>query len=742
MLTVETKKVPMLFVVPTRSTTDAGQHVYDYKLKRYDEFAGHTQPEKRMIANLCNERLTQDMVIMRVVGLDQFGNRLSDDHWLEAYYVGLHSFKQEMTPLWTQSGVKNGSFILVPTAVFAKLGRRFNLDRDGYIFGAYVGLLFSDLAPFGVVRAPAVWTEPQHGEDGNGYISRQLAIAMWGDAKTRQVRITVLDDDGYPKLFGKGVLEPIAALDGDINPVRLNSTLIKWHSDIKHSDEVIIAPTPVYDRPIKIGITWELLTMLANNVEVHSVLREYAVREALNICKMMNDENRVPLLKRLGQLHVNPLTGELVRANRNILSLVRSAMPWCQEMEDRLGRFSISELVETIAPSSGVYGVARLALQNDKYGARPCEWTDSVRCVVSRLPATSMDNVLPFSRVLRNGKVHSSVMKRLSGDSDGDLIIIISDPKIVDLFIRHHLDYHAGIKPVKRRGVAPVSREFQIENAITIHRDGSLLGRLTMVAHYLLMHGDYEASAKCGNYAQALPMLAKYPDMLVDGKPLREAIQPFLAIKVEGLHWRTMQQEAKQCHSPRELGSLRIEKPCSLIDHAFNWTFQGVTQWAEQNPVRDLSLPSASSLAFKEHTTSELRISQQDVEWRKRLVALWGRYWQENYGAETSHAPWFQVVKALGDQASLSRLVATLRWSPRSGGSGFALKYHLMGTRWEQLVGLHPSVKTWLEDHNHDVAVNTFAQAIMSAVTDVEAQAYDVYPNDQEHLAYTPGAFA
>jgi hypothetical protein len=721
---VQKVKVPMLFVVPTCETLANGQKVYDYELKHYKEFAGHTQPEKRMIANLCNASLTQHMIIMRIVGFDQFGNRLSEDHWIEAYYTGLHSFDREMTPLWTQSGVKNGTFILVPTAIFAKLGRRFDLERDGYIFGAYIGLLFSDLAPLGVVRAPAVWTEPLYGEDGIGYISREEAIRAWGDANARQVRIIVLDDDGYPKLLGKGVLLPIAELDGATNPVRLNSTLVKWHSGVNANDEVLIAPTPVVDRPIKMGITWELLSMLKNTDEVHTVVREYAVKEAHKLCSMMSDDNRVPLLKRLGQLHIDRVTGTLVKSDRNILSLVRSAMPWCSEMEERLGRFSITELVGTIAPSGGVYGTAYMALQNDKYGARPCEWTDSVRCVVSRLPATSMDNVVPFSRVLRNGSVTSDVMRRLGGDSDGDFVIVISDPKIVDLFIRHHLDYHAGIKPEKKRGIAPVSRSFQIENAIQVHRDGGLIGRLTMVAHYLLMQGDYDASALCGNLAQAMPMLAKYPDMLVNGKPLREAVAPFLGIKVEGLHWRDMQKEARQCSSPRELGTLHIPEPKSIIDHAFNWMTAGVRKWADENPLKDLRLPQASSLAFKVHPMSDLRISQQDVEWRKKVVSLWGRYWQESYGKETSHAPWFQVIKALGAQAPLSRLVATLRWSPRRGGSGFALKYHLMGTRWEELVGLHPSVATWLEDTNEQTALDALAMPVAQAVADAEVARY------------------
>ena len=478
----------------------------------------------------------------------------------------------------------------------------------------------------------------------------------------------------------------------------------------------------VVDRPIRMGMTWELLTMLDNSPEVHSVLSEYAAREAYKLCSMMSDEDRVPLLKRLGQLHINPVTGELVKASRNILSLVRSSIPWCKEMEERLGRFSIRELVDTIAPSSGVYGIAHLALQNDKYGAKPCEWSDSVRCVATRLPATSMDNVVPFSRVLRNGKVHSDVMKRLAGDSDGDYVIIISDPKIVDLFIRYHLDYHAGIKPDKERGVAPVSRHFQIENAITVHRDGGMIGRLTMVAHYLLMQGDYKASALCGNLAQALPMLAKYPDMKVNGQPLRQAIAPFLSIKVEGLHWREMQAEAKRCGSPRELGALHIEEPLSIVDHAFNWTFEGVKRWADENPLRDLRLPAASSLAFREHEMSSLRIGNMDVEWRKKLVSLWGRYWQENYGKATSHAPWFQVMKQLGDSASLPKLMSLLRWTPKSQGSGFALKYHVMGCNWERLVGLHPSVKVWLEERNEDAALNTLGNAVMRAVVDVEGQ--------------------
>lgn len=707
--------VKTLYVLPKLTKRDNGQEVYDYMLRYHKEHVGYDPPKKRMLANLCDPSLIEDMVIVRIVDIDQFGNRLSDDHWYEAYIIAIHSFNRRMVPLWTQSSVKSGSFYLVTQEAFAKLGRRFSLESDGFTFGAYIGLLFSDLGNFPICRVPAVWSEAKYGEDGNGIISR----ALFGKV-ARQVRLLVLDEDGWPKLLGKGVLSPVASLDGATNPAVLNDTMIKWAHGISTDDQIIVASTMVWDRALEVPLTWEGLTMLQNVPEVREMLEQKAEAAAYELCSLLDDRDRVALLKRLGQLRVDA-QGELIKADRNILSMIRSAMPWCEEMEVRLNRIFLKELVEKIAPSAGVFGRGYLAVQHSKLGARPCKWTDDVKCIAWRLPCTSVDNIVPFDRKLRNGLVHPEVMETMAGDSDGDYIVVCTDPDIIAAFKANRLDYHAGFKPQKVRGKAPVSREFQIENGVKVHADGALIGRLTMIAHHLLVNGDMELSAKAGNFAQAVPMLAKYPGLSVDGQPFRTVIAPFLGIKCDVPHWRTMQREAKNIASVRELAGFHIEEPQSLVDYSFNATFKGVRRWLAENPLKPLSLPVASMFAFEAHGPDKARVTIQDVQWRRKLVSLWGQYWSKYYGQAMSHKPWLDAMREIGNVASVSQLVALLRWTPRTGtSSGFNLKYHVVGTNWEKLLGLHPSVAEFLDLSEEERALDALCTAVIKAVVEGE----------------------
>jgi hypothetical protein len=714
-----------LYVLPQRTKRENGQIVYDYALKYHKEHIGYDPPKKRMLANLCDPSLVEDMVEVRIVDVDQFGNRLSDDHWYEAYTIAIHSFDRRMVPTWTQSGVKAGSFKMITQEAFAKLGRRFSLESGGFTFGAYIGLLFSDLGPFPICRVPAVWSEPRFGEDGDGTISR----ALFGKY-ARQVRLIVLDEDGWPKLLGKGVLTPVASLDGATNPAVLNDTLIKWAHGITAEDQIIIAPTMVWDQALTIPLTWGALVMLRNVPEVRAMVEQKAEEAAYELCSLLNDRERVALLKRLGQLRVDA-QGDLVRADRNILSMIRSAMPWCEEMETRLNRVFLRELTERIAPSAGIMGRGYLATQHSKLGARPCEWTDDVKCIAWRLPCTSVDNIVPFDRKLRNGLVHPEVMAAMAGDSDGDYIVVCTDPDVIAAFKAHRMSYHAGGKPQKNRGEAPLSREFQIENGAQVHADGALIGRLTMVAHHLLINDDLDLSAKAGFYAQAVPMLAKYPGLSIDGQPFRSVIAPFLAIKCDTPHWRTMQREAKRITSVRELAGFHIEEPQSLVDYSFNATFKGVRRWLAENPLKPLSLPIASMFAFEAHGVDKARISIQDVQWRRKLVSLWGQYWEKYYAKAVSHKPWLDAMRDIGNVASISQLVALLRWTPRTGtSSGFNLKYHVVGTNWEKLLGLHPSVAEFLnitvEERAVDTLVRAVAKAMVESEIDQDQQAFEL----------------
>jgi len=694
---IPTVKLSTKYVLPIRETLENGQDVYDFKVTDYsDVFPGRKIADKVCLANLCPE-LIENVTIVRLISFDQMGHRIYSGLQAQQLIVALNSFDEPMVPLWTTSSGKNGTYYFVPVHVYNKLVESLGIDMatGAEKFASYIGLLFSDVKDSRVLEVPAVWDEPMHGEDGNAVVSR----ALWGKHAS-QFRAISINDEGWPCLLGKGILTPVASLDGDPRGVYLNTTQIKVaHSGMTCADRIIIVPTIVTDKPIRTPATWELIELLQDVPAVRTVLKEYVAKEVASILDLLKEGDRIKLLQRLGQLRINDETGKLEATDRNVLSALRANVPWCEELEVRLGRVFVGELVERIAPSGGVFAWSYLAVQHSRLGAKACSWDDDVKCIAYRVPLASIDNVVPFNRVLRNGLVHPDVMAATDGDSDGDRINVISDPTIVGLFINHRLDFHAGHKPEKSRNASPVSVDRQIDLAIQTREDLAGVGQLTMQMHAHLVVGDLDKAARAGFLAQACPMMLKW-DIEIDGKPAREAIREARGDLTLPIQWRAKQKEAKALESPREIYHLGIRENRSIIDYCWNVMVRTTRQWVNDNPLQALSLPTVARMTWTSHPS--LRVSGADMRWRRAVVQMWGTYWAENYGKDVSHADLYDTLEKMGEKATVGALAELMMWMPQTDSTGFALKWHVMGRRWEEVLGLRDEVQEYVLAHNVD----------------------------------------
>ena len=694
-----------------------------YRVEAFEDFHAEmgrkvATATKRCMANMCHRDLWSQVRIVTIIA--------PQDMFLGALLFALLNLGEEYVPLWTQSSGKSGTYYLVPKSVYARLGRAFDVTKDAEVFAAYVGLLFSDVTAEAVIEVPAVWGAPQHGEDGNGIISRSL----WGSAHSAQVRMVALDDEGWPILLGKGVLTPVAALGSECF---LNDTMVKQaHPSAK---TVLIARTNVNDKPVKIPATFEIVQLLQNRPEVREWLKGRVQTSVAGLLDLVREGNIVALLRRLGALNV--LDGQLLPAARNVLSALRANFPWCIELEERLGRVWVREISRTLIPSAGIKGWGYLALQHDRYGIvgiqlssiledikatpeRLAYWISRIRSFAFRIPSTSTENIVCFDRVLDNGKVHPDVMGWMAGDSDGDRIVVIKDRDVIRAFLCYGILFKAGMKPAKRRNTSPMSGDRQIDLAQQTLDDGIYVGALTMRQHNLIAEGRLDEAAYAGWLAQLSPMFLKHDLRDGRGRSLRAACRAELLKGGCGKPtWKVKQGLASECNSPREMYHLGIRSPKSLNDRLWNWAIQSIRVWNNANELKPLSLPSVAKVSYQ--ANPGLVVSGADHHWRREIVSKWGKFWTgalaEGAGSDASNSEIYREMQAAGREAPVGQLVALLRWRPqRKGSTGFAIKWHVMGTRWEQVLGLRPEVKEVVAVKIHNAELDGIAEAAIAAV--------------------------
>jgi len=677
-------------VVPFSETLPTGQTLVDFNVEGIEDSTLIHYMTKRCLWNMTAH--ASDVVVLRVCKLN--GNPLPSNLFRQALSYGLshiEKVKGAQALVQTQSSIKSGTAYCLPYGVFSEFVDSLGLDwaTDGGKFASYAGLWFSDVAGDAVEVENKI-EKATHGEDGNG---------MTSVLPSGQVRIGKLNTKSMPAAAGKGVVVNVKALRQDERKAVINDTMIKLAP--QGEGDLLMAPTALHTRMRKIPATWMLVHMLKDVPEVHEVL-EARVRQATRAKLDQLTGPRINLLRRQGQLRLDD-DGNLIEPERNVFSALRSNMPHCVEIEERLGRLWVRDLTRHIAPSGGLTAKGFVATQHDELGVRPCEKDDGAS-MLYRVPIVSVDNISWVNRKLRNGLVHPSIMDRAQGDSDGDLILSIDDDEIVQMFKDYLQDFHAGVKPDKCKSARPITRDGTVEDAIRGYEDGALVGPLTMLMHeYLCMEGDAERAAEAGMMAQAAPMTIKW-DITVHGQSFQDRAKALIMARqiekkeagITGPQWREMQRKANDVDSPRELRHLSIENPQTLIDRCWNWMVDEVAKWDDATRPDPLSLPAVARLAYTAHP--DLLITNEASQEANEIKQTWGEYWSEWFKAEQperDHSPIYRQIEEMGKEASIAALVKLLEWVPRNS-TGAAVKFCAVGKRWEQVLGYHTEVVEWI----------------------------------------------
>jgi len=690
---IDTKQFNVLTAVPVREILDNGQELIYFKVEGLDEGQFTTHTGKRCMWNLTT---FETPTIIQVGKLN--GQNVQPELYRQALALLIDTLEkhlgQSVALVQTQSGLKSGTAYALPYPMFQEFVDSLGLDwsTDGGKLSSYAGLWFSDVA--GDAYTVECKIDPaKHGEDGNGTVSKKVSRF------NGQVRMGQLDKNGRPSMAGKGTEFVVSSLDP--RDAIVNDTQIKISP--QNDSPIIVAPTPLDDRMRKVSATWMLVHLLEDVPEVWEVL-EKRVRAATREKLEQLTGPRVELLKRQGQLRMDD-NDELLKPDRTVFSALRSAIPYCVELETRLGRMYLNDLVQHVAPSAGLTAKGFVACQHSELGVQPVQDRNDAVALAYRVPIVSCDNISWMPRKLRNGMVHPSVMDAAQGDSDGDLILTIDDPELVDMFRKHLRDFHAGDKTDKTKSKRPISRTGTIKDAIDGYANGALVGPMTMLMHqFLCLEDDPERAAEAGNMAQDAPTLQKW-DKSINGVPMQEYMKRFLmswaaekdarakmGMPVAPIQWRDKQAEARKLDSPRDLRHLVIENPTTLIDRCWNWMCDEVGLWDDATRPAPLNLVAVARLAYAAHP--DVLITNEATLEANEIKAVWGEYWAkwfEDGQPERDHSALYDTIEEMGSRASIAALIKLLEWIP-ANSDGAAVKFCAMGYRWEEVLGLDPTV--------------------------------------------------
>jgi hypothetical protein len=691
----------VLTAVPVQETLDNGQELVYFTVEGLDKGKFTTHTSKRCMWNLTK---FDPPVIVQVSKLNR--QNVTPELYRQALALLIDTLERHLggpvALIQTQSGMKSGTAYALPYPMFQEFVDGLGLDwsTDGGKLSSYAGLWFSDVA--GDAFTVECKIDPaKHGEDGNGTVSKKVSTF------DGQVRMGQLDELGRPSMAGKGTEFVVSSLDP--RDAIINDTQIKIAP--RNDSPIIVAPTPLDDRMRKVSATWMLVHLLEDVPEVWEVL-EKRVRAATREKLEQLTGPRVNLLKRQGQLRLDEDGFTLLPADRTVFSALRSAMPYCVELETRLGRMYIKDLTQHVAPSGGLTAKGFLACQHDTLGVQRVENRDDAKAMAYRVPIVSTDNISWLPRKLRNGLVHPDVMDAAQGDSDGDLVLAIDDPEILDMFRKYLRDFHAGDKTDKAKSKRPISRTGTIKDAIDGYTNGALIGPLTMLMHqFLCLENDPDRAADAGNLAQDAPTLSKW-DKSIDGIPLDEYMRRMLmswsaekearakaGMPVAPIQWREMQQAASTLDSPRELRTLVIEHPATLLDRCWNWMCDEVGLWDDATRPPPLNLVAVARLAYAAHP--DVLITNEATVEVNEIKAAWGEYWADWFQSgqpERNHGPLYDAIEDMGKGASVAALIKLMEWIP-ANSDGAALKFCAIGMRWEEVLGLHPDVADWIINH-------------------------------------------
>ncbi len=663
--------------------------------------------------------LAEATIIVHIPRMTSENQGLDSGEWMQAFWYACNGGIDglQRVPVWTQSSIKGTTFYMIEQPMFNKVASVWNKLEDGPKFSSYFGLVFSEMDQktdpiFFNIREVL---EPEHGEDGNCTINS----AIWSIAK--QFRAMQLNEDGIPVALGKGIVTPIHD-DIDLGGVcpkcgghieygtcmdckwdirenamapKFNTTQIKWGGAGRF---IVLGNNGVSSKVTRAFVSCEPILMLKDIKPVREYLVERVKRAVAEAASLLTEERRADLLQYLGGLHYNE-DGELESAKRAVIEALRSNMPWCQEIEERISRFMIRAICESIIPSGGIDGRASLQVVNDEHGEGPCAWKDA-KYIAFRIPVTGAIAVIPLKRnPYKPGigmVVTPEVAKMDSGDADGDRLIVVSDKEAVALY-RQHLNHElvSGLKPEKGKAKAELSAEWLMNRAINQVGNNWMVGALNIAAWKLIQLGRFAEASNLLDLANTEPMTYKH-NIVIDGQPFAKfAIAAYNAIRddVKDVHlqWREKAHESRGWKSLREMCDAKIEEPASLIDACWNAGVEAVQEWADGHPLKPLSMPEIARITFGENG-----IVIPGSAWREArdVIVWWGKYWTAHKN-ETDNKYAYNYVGNWGKTASREAIAALLVWRPKNPEkSGFSLKWAaaFMPGRVHEVMGLHPCV--------------------------------------------------
>jgi len=652
--------------------------------------------QPRLIVDAMNKHCLANMVkglpaattIVHIPHTTSKGEQLDMTQWTQGFWYAVREFG---VPMWTQSSIKCDTFYCVKPEMFAKLTASWDLNNDGPKFAAYGGLLYSEMdddAPlsFNLKGFEAV----DDGQDGNCAVPPEV----WGNVSC-QFRLMRLDKLGMPAGIGKGIAVPL----NDSEP-EFNTTQIKWGGG--KGRYLVLRNRYVSARPIKMWISAEPLLMLKDTPEVRQFVSQRVQREVGQYLSLLTEEHRADLVKRLGGLNMSD-KGALESSKRAVIEALRSKMPWCKEIEERVTRFAIKEICESIVPSGAIRGFASLMVISDQHGVKPCTWKEA-KVVAFRIPVTGSNAIIPLPKdpfVKGKGNVvHSDVAKLADGDADGDLLVVVREAEVVELFRKYlNHDIVTTQKPEKTRAKAELTAEFMTDLAIEQVSQNWQVGALTVAGWKMIQAGDFKSASDLMALANWQPMTAKW-NVELDGKPFSKYVSGVFnkmrdPLKKIVLQWREKAAESRGFDSPRQISETRIVEPASHLDVAWNAGVEAARLWKEANPLVPLSLTKVARIAF-----GERGIVIPGSAWReaREMIEKWGKYWTAIHESNTmagDHGYIYRAAAAWGHSASHEAIAAMLVWRPKNAeNTGFSLKWHAVFSagRAAEVLGLHPAI--------------------------------------------------
>ena len=644
-------------------------------------------------------QVPKDLTIVSIPAFALNGEKLDTTTRIQFFR---QAYREYGVPMWSGSGIKSWTFGMVKEDTWREIAAwAMAHEVSAEAFGAYGGLMLSsvttDAKPF-TIDPILPEGEENDGVDGNCGVP---AGEFFGKT-SHQFR--ALAHEGMT-LLGEG--------KGMVNP-RYTCQSPEWNaSQIKFGGEgdYFIALNEGVSSEVRDDkwFSCEPLVFLENSPEVREFLATRMRREIKERLALLTAGNRLELAKRLGFLSLTE-DHVLEAPKRAVGEMLLCDLPMSAEVEEKISRFMIREITQKIIPSGGLKASMSTIALSEKYGMEPSEW-DEAGALVYRFPPTSANAIIPVeSNPYKAGQGYvvtpELACDRADGDADGDYLQFTDDQAVVSLF-RQYLRKDAGgdHKPEKTRKHTPLSPEAMFEVACHILETNYLVGAATVAGWKLLRAGEDEAASLALTIANAAPMLTKW-DIYVGGQDLESVYHQLArthkAVLDQDLPWRQRQQMADDWETIRELGAApQIEGDIHLLDFLWNEARLQVAAFNLDHPKHTLSSARMKRLVFQRAGVEGISpAAHYEV---RQLAQTWGEYWSAQRGPDGTildkdHSGIYETVSEMYLSMSEEAKAGLLTWTPKSGGSGFNLKFNTVFKHGDarRFLGLHPDVRDWL----------------------------------------------